>query len=114
MDLNISSGKIVINGKEYSGRKVSISGNGAVIVDGVTQDGAALVGPINVIVNGNADHINNTNGDILIHGNAGSVQTVSGDVKCRDISGSVRTVSGDVMAQSIAGQVNTVSGDIRK
>lgn len=39
MNINMNgSGKVVIDGREFNGRNVQISGN-KVIVDGVTQDG---------------------------------------------------------------------------
>lgn len=109
MNLSMKSGKIVIDGKEFVGSNIQISGN-KVIIDSVTQDGE-LVGDINITINGDVKSIENTSG-VVSASNVGSVKTVSGDVYCADVSGDVKTVSGDVKATKIIGKVNTVSGDI--
>lgn len=111
MDLRMKGGRIVIDGREFTGNNISIDGNGSVIVDGVEQNGS-LVGPISIEIFGNVDSLKNTSGDVKIQGDCGSVSTVSGDVDAKAVSGNGTTVSGDVMCSSIAGSVKTASGDI--
>lgn len=113
MDLRMQGGRIIIDGREFSGNTVSIDGKGNVVVDGVVQSGS-LVGPIRIEVFGNVESLENTSGDVKVNGDCGSISTVSGDVDAKAVSGSVTTVSGDVMCSSIAGNVETVSGDIGK
>ena len=110
MNLNIRSGHVVVNGKRYQGRNVTII-NGRVTIDGVTQDGE-LTGDINVVVNGDVDSIENECGSVTAQ-NVGSINTQSGDVRCGDVSGSIQTMSGDVTCKAVKGSVRTMSGDIR-
>ena len=105
-----SSGRIVIDGREFKGRNVSISNN-KVTIDGVVQDGE-LQGDVNIQIYGDVDTLDNASGVVTCN-NVGSLKTMSGDVECKDISGNVKTMSGDVTAQSIGGSVDTMSGDIR-
>lgn len=111
MDLRIKGGRVVIDGREFTGNSITIDGKGSVIVDGVTQSGS-LVGPISVEIFGNVELLKNTSGDVKVAGDCGSINTVSGDVDAKAVNGNVTTVSGDVMCSSIAGSVKTVSGDI--
>lgn len=109
MNINMKNGRIVIDGREFNGNKVSIN-NGKVVVDGVLQDGE-LTGDINITVHGDIESLTNTSGAISAK-NVGSIRTTSGDVRCGDVRGAVNTVSGDVECGSIGGSVKTVSGDI--
>lgn len=112
MNISMRNGKVTIDGREFSGRSISINGN-QVIVDGVPQNGA-LVGPVSVQVTGDVESLSTTSGDITVSGAVGTIGTTSGDVKCGDVSGSVQTVSGDVYCGSVSGGVRTVSGDVDK
>ena len=109
MNINMSGNRTVINGKEYKGNNVSISGDN-VIIDGVTQDGS-LSGPVNVVVHGDVNTIENQAGSVTAH-NVHQISTGSGDVKCNNVAGSVRTGSGDVECGIISGNVRTGSGDV--
>lgn len=104
------SSSVTIDGRTFSGRSISISGD-KVVVDGVEQSGT-LVGSITVTVNGNADYVSSSSGDIRVSGECGTVSSTSGDIQCGNVTGSVSTVSGDINAGSIAGSAKTVSGDI--
>ena len=111
MNFNMkSSGRIVIDGREFSGRNVSITGN-KVTIDGVVQDGE-LQGDINIQIYGDVDTLDNASGVVKCY-NVGSLKTMSGDVECGDISGNVKTMSGNVTAKIINGSSSTMSGDIR-
>ena len=112
MNVTMKNGRVVIDGREFSGRSISICGN-KVSVDGVTQDGE-LVGPISVSVIGDVDSLDNGSGSVLVHGNVGNINTGSGDVQCGDVRGSIRTGSGDVRCVAVGGSVQTGSGDIIK
>ncbi|AYG47967.1 hypothetical protein DV532_27180 (plasmid) [Pseudomonas sp. Leaf58] len=105
---------VTINGKTYHGRNVSVSGNGNVVVDGVRQEGS-LVGPITVVVNGDANSISTQSGDVRVQGGAKKVKTMSGDVHVAgNILGDVSTMSGDITAQVIKGGAHSETGDIGK
>lgn len=109
-----SNSRCVINGVEFSGRNVVITGNDVII------DGKRVEIPeqkhITIAVHGDCDRIDTTSGDVTVAGVAGSVGTMSGDVTVTQggIDGSVKTMSGDVTANgNIGGGVSTMSGDIR-
>ena len=104
-----SSSRVVIDGKEFVGRSISINGN-TVEIDGVKQNGT-LVGDINIEVHGNAESLSNESGQVNAD-NVGTLSTMSGDVICNDVLGSVKTMSGDVRADKISGSVSTMSGDV--
>ncbi len=111
MKIKTGGSTVTIDGRTFSGSSISIV-NDRVIVDGVEQQGA-LVGPISVTVNGNADSVETTSGSVEVSGNVGRIKTMSGDVECGDVTGDVGTMSGDVTCGSIAGNVKSMSGDIR-
>lgn len=111
MDLKMKGGRIVIDGREFTGRNISIDGSGRVIVDGVQQDGS-LVGPVSVQIFGDVETLS-TSGDVTVSGSCGNAKTISGDIQAGDVSGSVQTVSGDVTCRNVGGGVKTISGDIR-
>ena len=107
-----NSSYVSINGVEYRGGNISISGD-KVIIDGVVQDGTQLIGPIEVNVFGNIEKLVTSSGDVKVDGGIGNIMTSSGDVEISgNVSGNVQTSSGDVRCGSIGGNVNTVSGDI--
>ena len=109
MNVNMSNGRIVIDGRQFQGNNVTIT-NGKVTVDGVVQDGE-LSGPINVTVHGDVQSLENHAGNVTAQ-NVGELSTGSGDVKCGDVSGSIRTGSGDVECGSVSGNIRTGSGDV--
>lgn len=119
-----------INGKQYSGRNITIT-NDLIIIDGVIQtDNIVNVKKIDIVVEGSVKSLHTTSGTVRISGNATDVSTTSGDVFCSEsvlgdikttsgdvdiqgnVSGKVETVSGDVKCQTIGGNVKTVSGDV--
>lgn len=110
MKINTSGSRVTIDGRTFSGKSISIVGD-KVVVDGVEQDGT-LVGPISVVVNGNADSVETTSGKVEVTGSVGRIKTMSGSVRCADVSGDVGTMSGDVTCGAIAGNAKTMSGDI--
>lgn len=110
MKLSMKNGKVTIDGREFSGRSISISGD-RVIVDGVQVEGS-LSGPISVTVNGDVESLQCIE-SARVTGSCGSVKTVSGDVYCAAVGGNVQTVSGDVTCGPVSGGVKTVSGDVK-
>jgi len=110
MKINTGGSSITIGGRTFTGRSVSIIGD-KVVIDGIQQEGA-LVGPISVTVNGNADSVETGSGKVEVIGYAGRVKTMSGDVHCGDVQGDVGTMSGDITCGAIAGTAKTMSGDI--
>ena len=106
------SGSIVIDGREFTGGNITISGN-KVVVDGVEQAGE-LVGDIKIDVHGDVASMNAGSGDVTISGSCGPVSTMSGDVHCGDVNGNIKTMSGDVTCGAVIGSVSTMSGHIRQ
>lgn len=104
------SASITIDGRSFSGRNISISGN-RVIVDGVVQDGE-LVGDVNVVVTGNVEQVENTNGKVEVKGSVGTVRTTNGEISCGDVKGDVTTSNGTVQCGVVHGSVRTSNGNI--
>ena len=110
MNFNMrSKSSIVIDGREFSGKSVSIS-NGKVTIDGVKQDGD-LVGDINITVNGDVEFLENECGTVSAQ-SVTTIKTMSGNVKCGEVKGSIKTMSGDVTCSDVSGNISTISGDI--
>lgn len=105
------NGRIVIDGREFRGKNLSIVGN-KVIVDGVEQDGE-LVGDVKIDIHGDVDRIDAGIGSVTVSGNCGTISTMSGNVECGNVSGMVKTMSGDVTCGDVSGGVSTMSGNIR-
>lgn len=113
MKLNMrGSGRIVIDGREFVGRSVTIIDD-KVTVDGVEQDGS-LIGDVSITIHGDVDRIETVVGSVEVSGSCGQVKTMSGDVHCGDVTGDVGTMSGDVTCGRVGGNVKTMSGDIRQ
>jgi len=77
-----STGTVIVNGKEYRGNSVSISGDnhGQVIVDGVVvSDGAALTAPISIAVHGDISAVSGGGGGLVGGGGGGGGGGVSRD-----------------------------------
>jgi hypothetical protein len=110
MKIKTGGSTVTIDGRTFSGNSISIV-NDRVIIDGVEQDGA-LVGPISITVNGNAESVETVSGSVEVSGSVGRIKTMSGDVECGDVHGDVGTMSGDVTCGAISGNVKTMSGDI--
>ena len=109
MNITMKNGRVIVDGREFIGNNVSISGN-RITVDGVRQDGE-LVGDIDVTVLGSVKRIELASGTIKCE-NVGNISTQSGDVDCNHVTGSVSTMSGDVDCGDISGNVSTMSGDV--
>jgi len=101
---------INMNGKIYSGRSVSISNN-KVIVNGVDITPDSKI--INIIIEGDVDKIEvDYCESVAVNGNAQTIRTTSGDIICKDVKGDVQSTSGDIEAGNVGGSIQTVSGDI--
>lgn len=110
MNIRTGGSSVTINGQTFKGGSVSISGD-KIVIDGVEQQGT-LVGPVSVVVQGNAQSVETTSGRVEVTGSAGNVKTMSGNVRCADVTGGVSTMSGDVTCREVGGSVSTMSGDI--
>lgn len=112
MNFNMKSGgRIVIDGREFTGNNISIV-KGKVTVDGVVQDGQ-LVGDVKIDVYGDVVKLDAGSGNVTVSGTCEQVSTMSGDVQCGDVHGNIKTMSGDVTCGTIGGSVSTMSGSIR-
>jgi len=104
-------GRVTIDGRDFEGRNITINGD-KVVVDGEVQDGS-LVGPVYVTVQGDAESVETTSGNVRVDGSCREVKSSSGDIICHDVAGDVRTMSGDVeVSGSIGGSASTMSGDV--
>ena len=118
---------ITINGKNIFGKNINIS-NGKVIIDGVDMTPDSKEITINVMgnidtldvdyakeikVNGDINKASTGSGDITCVNITGGARTGSGDIECETLNGDVQTGSGDVKATTITGSVKTGSGDIK-
>lgn len=109
MKLTMKSGRVIIDGREFTGTSFSITGN-KVIVDGVAVEGE-LVGDINIQIFGDVDSLETTDGTVSVSGNSGSISTTNGDVEVKGSSTSIKTVNGNVTT-SCTGSVTTTNGNI--
>ena len=107
-----SNGEVVINGKSFSGRNISMTDEG-VFVDGVKQGDLPEEKEIIITVHGDVKDLSTSSGHIHCGKVSGSIKTASGTVNCNDVHGSISTMSGDVDCDDISGSVSTMSGDIR-
>lgn len=118
---------ITINGKNIFGKNINIS-NGKVIIDGVDMTPDSKEITINVMgnidtldvdyakeikINGDINKASTGSGDITCVNITGGARTGSGDIECETLNGDVQTGSGDVKATTITGSVKTGSGDIK-
>ena len=118
---------ITINGKNIFGKNINIS-NGKVIIDGVDMTPDSKEITINVMgnidtldvdyakeikVNGDINKASTGSADITCVNITGGARTGSGDIECVTLNGDVQTGSGDVKSTTITGSVKTGSGDIK-
>lgn len=103
---------VSINGVNYSGRNITISGN-KVYIDGV--DNTPESKNISIVVNGDLESLKADNcNTIEVTGSVMALNTISGDVKVGgNVDGSVKTMSGDVLCGSVGGNISTMSGDVK-
>lgn len=104
--------QIVINGKVYSGRSISINNN-KIVIDGnniVNEESKT----INIYIEGNVDQLNvDACEKVMVNGFVNTLSTMSGDVDCGNVNQSVSTQSGDVECENVGGNISTQSGDIK-
>ncbi|WP_439894961.1 hypothetical protein ACTACV_27545 [Pseudomonas syringae] len=81
MKIKTGGSSITINGNTYTGRTITVTRD-RVEIDGI-ECSDNLVGPISVVVNGNAESVETTSGNVDITGSVGRVKTMSGDVHSR-------------------------------
>lgn len=111
MNINMKNGKVIIDGREFTGTSFNINGN-KVIIDGKQVDGE-LIGDVNIQAFGSVESINNPNGTVTVNGDSGNIKTIRGSVFVSGKSLDINTVSGNVTTKS-CGNVKTVSGTINK
>jgi len=109
-------GSVIINGTNYYGSSVVISGSvvgGDVYVDGVRQVGnISFNAPMSIKVEGDVERLETVSGNVQVAGSCGDVSSTSGNVTCGAVSGDVETTSGAVKCSTVSGKVKTMSGDI--
>lgn len=104
--------QIVINGRVYNGRSISIN-NGKIIIDGdisVKEESKT----INIYIEGNVEQLSvDACEKVMVNGFVNTLSTMSGDVECGNVNQSVSTQSGDVECENVGGNISTQSGDIK-
>ena len=112
MNVSMVAGSVIINGKQFTGKNISVA-DGKIYVDGdAVGDSPDVV--FNIEIHGEVETLLVDRGVIIANGRVGVARTVSGDIECNDVSGDVRTVSGAVKCGRVEGGVSTVSGDIKR
>ncbi len=103
------SSTVIINGVSYSGADDSEH----IVINGIQFkiDGANKV---YVYVDGNAQKVQTSNGDIHVTGDVtNGVTNSNGDIECRDVFGHVSNTNGAVIVNgTVEGDVKTTNGDI--
>jgi len=99
IQINTSS-TTIIDGKNVSGNNISIM-NGSIIIDGVDRTDEFSKSHVSnkcikIVVRGDAESVQSTNGDIKIEGNAKTVETTNGDVTVKGSVQNVKTMNGDI------------------
>lgn len=108
----VTNGKIIINGKEYTRKNISIINN-KVMIDGKEYQEEEK--EIYIVINGDVESLDlDCCSKISIYGNVKTVNTISGDVECYTIEGNVSSISGDIISKEIKGDISTISGKIRR
>lgn len=99
---------IMINGKSYTGKNVSII-NGKVTIDGVKQDGDALMGIVKVEITGDPASID-TDAPVVVNGNVRGNVIADGPVTCGNVNGDV-DADGPCTCHDVKGNV-TADGPV--
>lgn len=108
-----STSKITINGQSFYGNNVSMVNN-KITVDGKVVEMSVNTIQCNIVIEGDADTVRNSTGDIVIQGSVKcDVHNSVGDVTIHgDVTGDVSTSTGDVRCGNVTGKVKTSVGDI--
>lgn len=92
-------GHININGNDYVGNNIEISGKRIIIDGDVVQELSGNVS-LNITITGNCESVKTMSGDVVVKGIVhGDISTMSGDVRCGPIGGNVKTMSGDIVTR---------------
>lgn len=68
MKINMSNGKVIIDGREFTGRKFEINGE--------------------VNISGNSGDIKTVNGNVSVTGDSGNIKTVNGNITTKSCTNS--------------------------
>ena len=95
-NLNISNGKIIIDGKVQSSLSDFDEKEINITIEGDVVEVSTEIG--NITVNGNVSkNVKNTNGDINVSGSVGGdVKITNGSVECGNVNGDVDTTNGNI------------------
>ena len=119
---NNVAGKIVINGKHYTGNDITIDKNGDVTIDGQKQgeiEKENNVFNVNVSIVGSPERVELRQGDITMHGSVGgNIKVGQGDLNIvgddNVVQGNVTTGQGNIdIHGQVAGDVTTGQGNIK-
>lgn len=113
MNITGVEGKIIVNGKTYHGKSVSMKNN-QLYIDGVLVE-TINTPVIDVKIEGNCHSVLNEVGDVTVNGQVtGGVKNSTGDITCGNIVGDVTNEVGDISCGKVTGSVKTGVGDINK
>ena len=104
---------MIINGKTYEGKNISIE-HGEVYIDNVLLSDITDTNEKTIIINvsGDVNNIITDNANVTCDNVSGYVESKNGDISAIDIHGNVSTHNGDIKCSNINGTVRTVNGDI--
>jgi hypothetical protein len=102
-------GYVNINGKVYVGNNIQIN-SGRVIIDGKTHEDSSISGVVEVKVEGDIGSLRVT-GSATVHGDVKGSVDAGGSVKCENVSGDV-DAGGSVNCGSVGGDVDA-GGSVR-
>lgn len=120
---------VIINGKSVgasvnidgrfiniSGKRIEMTENGKVLVDGKPIDelDGNTAPVIKIEITGHVDTIEADCGEVNVNGDVGSVSTKNGNVSCNRVLGNVNSKNGNVSCSHIMGECNTCNGNIIK
>jgi hypothetical protein len=95
------SNRIIINGKSYSGRNITIT-NGNVLIDGKPGE-EGLSGIVEIKVEGDLATLE-CQESVTVNGNVGKL-SAGGSVHCEDVSGNINA-GGSIHCGDVGGMVN--------
>lgn len=112
-----TTAKVTINGVEYTGDSISLSNAGDTLtVHNVTGNQTICTNKmpkLDIVVNGNVDHLEMAQGDLTCQQVNGDAKTSQGDINCGDVTGNVKSSQGNIKANNVGGSVKTSMGNIK-
>lgn len=112
-----NKGKIILNGKEYSGSALTIKNN-KVYIDGqfidTEKEEKNGILQLNLNIYADVENVDCECETLTIYGDVGKVKTTNGNIEIHNnVNGSINTINGNVSADEIYGDIETVNGNVQ-